>query len=368
LERPLPWLPALLADQEGTPLPRKVIERHGNQWTRPGVMVSNGAFRLEDRKPRGNIRLAKNPRYHDASRVKLTAVVYVPGDDTLSLVNRFRAGEIQVNGWPGFAPRQQLALQRELGAAARVHPLISVRYLRFNVRRKPFDDPRIRAALSLAVDRERLIAKVLPGGEQPSVRAVPQGLPDDRWSGVNVLSANDYTARLARARALLAAAGWGKTAPRALELRVPSGNGEDLCTAVAAMWTAAGVPTRVVRSEIKSLIADLRRGDFDIALTGAQDTPSVEAYLERFRAGSTYNTGGYSNSAFERAFDAAQLLAQPEQRGPAIAAVEAQLNQDHAIVPLLQEVARNLVAPQVRGWVDNAYDVHLSRYLYLQQK
>ena len=367
LESPLPWLPLLLAGQEGTPLPQKVLEKSGDQWTRPGILVSNGAFRLAERRAGGTVRLARNTFFHDAARVPLDAVIYVPSDDTSSLVNRFRAGELAINAWPGFAPRQQGALSKELGAAVRISPLFGVRFLRFNLQRAPFDDLRIRRALALLVDRELLVGKVLPGGERPSYRVVPTGLSDDAAPPRGELQQSSIAERSARARALLAEAGFRTRRPGPVRLRVPSGNGEEMCLAVASMWSAAGVPTVVEKSEIKSMIADLRRGDFDIALTGSAENASVESYLERFLPDSSYNSGQYRNNAFEQALRKAQTISAPAERRAAVAQAEAILNADYAVVPLIQEVARNLVSLRVGGWVDNPDDIHLSRYLSMQQ-
>ena len=367
LENPLPWLPLLLAGQEGTPLPRQAIEKHGAQWTRPGNLVSNGAFKLLERRPGGLIRLGRNAFFHDAANVRIDAIAYVPSDDTASLVNRFRARELHINGWPGFAPRQQITLRQELGSAAHVTPLAGVRFLRFNMVRKPFDDLRLRLALSLVIDRELLVRKVLPGGERASYRIIPNGMRDDAPPGVGELQIGTATDRLARARLLLVKGQLKSRLSGPIRLRIPSGNGEEMCLAVAAMWTAAGVPTIVVKSEIKSLIADLRRGDFDVALTGSAENPSGEGYLERFLPDSSYNSGRYNNPAFNSALQSAQTLSDPAARRAAVARAEAVLMADHAVVPLVQEVARNLVTPMLGGWTDNPDDVHLSRYFFLQQ-
>ncbi len=367
LESPLPWLPLLLAGQEGTPLPQKVLEKFGDQWTRPGNLVSNGAFRLTERRAGGTVRLDRNTFFHDAAGVPLDAVIYVPSDDTGSLVNRFRARELDINAWPGFASRQQEALRKEQGAAVRIAPLFGVRFLRFNLKRAPFDDLRIRRALALLVDRELLVRKVLPGGERPSYRVVPEGLGDDGAAPRSELQLGTMAERNARARALLAEAGFKTRRPGPVRLRVPSGNGEEMCLAVAAMWSAAGVPTVIEKSEIKSLIADLRRGDFDIALTGSAENASVEGYLERFLPDSSYNSGQYRSTAFEQALRAAQALPALAERRAAVAQAEAILTADHPVVPLIQEVARNLVSSRIVGWVDNPDDIHLSRYLSLQQ-
>lgn len=187
------------------------------------------------------------------------------------------------------------------------------------------------------------------------------------WPGFPTLLAEGTAAqRLMRARAMLQSARARERLGRPLQLRVPSGNGEELCLAVASMWTAAGLPTVTVRSEIRSLIADLRRSDFDVALTGAQEPPALEAYLERFRAGSSYNTGRYAGRDFEALFAQALRIADPAARAAAMTSAEIRLAADHPVVPLIQEVARNLVAASVVGWVDNIEDLHLSRYLGLR--
>jgi ABC-type oligopeptide transport system substrate-binding subunit len=125
------------------------------------------------------------------------------------------------------------------------------------------------------------------------------------------------------------------------------------------------VPTRLEESEIKSMIVDLQRGNFEIALTGAQDVPAYEAYLERFETGASYNTGRYSSAAFDGLLAAARRLSDPAARAATLRRAEAVHTQDFVAVPLFQEVSRNLVSPRVRGWVDNPYDLHPSRFLSL---
>jgi len=275
-----------------------------------------------------------------------------------------RAGELAINGWPGYPGAQTQALTQELGATlVRRVPLYSVRYLRLNVARGPLRDPRLRRALALAVDRELLVRRVLASGERPSSRVLPAGLPFDLPPLEDPLRRGTQAARNAEARALLAAAGYPRADSAPLVFRVPSGNGEQMCVAVAAMWTALGIPVRIERSEISSMISDLRQGNFDIALTGAQEPPAVEPFLERFRAASTYNSGRYSSREFETALDLALQQADPQQRARGLQRAETLLNRDQPVVPLIEEVARNLVRPHVKGWQDNSNDVHLSRWL-----
>jgi oligopeptide transport system substrate-binding protein len=366
LEHPVPWLPTLLAGEEGFPLPRHVIERVGRDWAKPGIHVGNGAYRLLSRRARGSVLLERNPHHHDAPRIAIDRIEYVPSNDTPSLVMRVRAGELAINGWPGYPGAQTQALTQELGAAiVRSVPLHSVRYLRLNVARGPLRDARVRRALALAVDRDLLVRRVLASGERPSTRVLPAGLPLDLPPESDPLRRGTQAARNAEARALLAAAGYPRAGSAPLVFRVPSGNGEQMCVAVAAMWTALGIPVRIERSEISAMISDLRQGNFDIALTGAQEPPAVEPFLERFRAASTYNSGRYSSREFETTLDLALQQADPQQRARGLQKAEALLNRDQPVVPLIEEVARNLVRPNVTGWQDNPLDVHLSRWLRL---
>ncbi len=366
LEYPAPWLTDLLAREELAPLPRHAIERHGDSWSRAGKHVSNGAFRLIERRARGAIRLERNPHFHAAETVALAQVIYQPSDDTSSLVNRFRAGELEINGWPGFPAQRQSELQRTLRPAVHVAPLASVRYLRFNTARPPFNAPAVRRALSLAIDRRKLAERVLRGGERPAYRNIPTGLANDWPPTNNPLLLGSQAARLAEAREALQSLAITAQLGRPIRLKHPAGNGEDLCIAIAAMWTAAGAPTQLDGSEIKSMIADLRTGDFDVALTGAQDIPAVEIFLTRFERNSAYNTGRYVSDTFERALHSALQRSDLTTRRVALAAAETLLLFDHPTAPLVEEVARNLVAPRVMGWVDNAADLHLSRYLNLR--
>ena len=366
LEHALPWLPWLLAGQEGFPQPQRLIDRVGSNWTRAGVMVSNGAFALAERAPRGAITLRRNSYYHSVAGVALDKVIYLPSDDTNTQLNRFRAGELDVNGWPGYASERAAWVRQTLGATAHAAPLLGVRYLRFNVRRAPFDDARVRLALSLAIDRDTLVGKALGNNELVSLRVAPQGLPDDAAPPNNPLALGSYAKRLARARQLLATAQYSRQHPAPITLRAPTGNNNSLCIAIAAMWSQLGVRTNLAQSEIKSMIADLRRGDFDLALTGAQDPTSYESFLDRFRAASSYNTGRYNSPAFEQAMDVAQQLADPQARTTALSRAEAILQLEQPVAPLIQEIGRNLVAARVSGWVDNPIDIHLSRYLQVQ--
>ncbi len=316
---------------------------------------------LESRRSHAFVRLVRNPHFHAADEVAIDTVVYLPADDVETQVRRFRSGELHINGWPGFNPQRQAWLISELGDSVRVVDVLNVIYLRFNVARPPFDNRQVRRALSLAIDRDVIAGKVLGAGEQPSWNVTPPGI-SDYTQAVDPDSTLAAAERRDIARRMLADAGIGSLS---IEIRHPSGRGRQAMLAVTQMWKAIGVDATLHRSEIKSMIADLRRGDFDIAMTGALDSDDPERFLERFHSTSSYNTGRYASQEFDRALENARMIADLDARTTALTAAEAILLADAPVVPLFASVSRNLVSARVSGWIDNPTDVHPSRYLRL---
>ncbi len=365
LSHPAPRLPRLLASSEGLPFPAHVIEKHGKTWVEPGKHVSNGAFRLVERRPGEFIRLARNDHFFAADDVTLDGVLYFPTQDLESSVSRFRAGDLHINGFPGFPTRREEFLRRELGDAVHTASRLSVAYIRFNMTLARFQDLRIRQALSLALQREALATKVLAGGETPAYSVVPPAVSDYQLAVPDLDYGSPPAARLQQAASLMAAAGYSQSKPLAIQLRYPSGPDRNLVVAIAAMWRSLPVSVEMVQSELKSMISDIRRGAFDMALTGALEDDDPEPFLARFMASSSYNTGRYSNPEFEALLTRAKTTADPRQRSQLLTAAEKLIVDDLPVIPLYIRRSRNLVTPELAGFADNAPDIHLSRYLRL---
>jgi oligopeptide transport system substrate-binding protein len=365
LEYPAPRLPNLLLSGIGFPTPRHAVERWGDAWTRPGRMISNGAYVLAERRTGESIRLVKNPRFYAADQVRIDTVIYRPSDSVDAQVNRFRTGELHINRNPGFPPNRKTQLEKELGTAVRVSPYPMFIFLRFNFRRTPFDKPAVRRALALAVDPDRIARLILRSGEQPAYHLVPPMI-SGYAPGPSPFSQGTAASRLATARQLLAAAGYSDARPLSFTLRYTSGWARETCIAIAAMWRQVGVRVDLLSSEGKSLIADVRRGDFDVYYDGAlYDEP--EQFLDILQGEGASNTGGYLNSRYDRALAAAKREPDLARRNELLRAAEAIALADFPVVPLVYSVSRTLVAPAVRGWRPNPMDMQLSRYLWLAQ-
>jgi oligopeptide transport system substrate-binding protein len=345
--------------------PRHALERWGPAWSQPGRMVSNGAYVLAERQPGESIRVTRNPYFYAADEVRIDSSIYVMSDNVDTQVNRFRTGELQINRNPGFAPNRKSFLEDKLGSAVRVTPYPLLVFLRLNLRREPFNNLDVRRALALAIDRDKIARLVLRSGEQPAYNLVPPMISGYE-PATSLLNEDNAEMRLATARRLMEAAGYSKERPLTFSMRFTAGWARPTCIAIAAMWREIGVRVELESSEAKSMIADLLRGDFDVAYDGAlHEIP--EQFLNILQTGTTYNTGAYSSEAFDAALAAAKLEPDAQVRNRLLREAETIALADFPLLPVIYSVSRNLVAPSVRGWHPNPMDVHLTRYLRLEE-
>jgi len=365
LESPAPYLPEILANGFAVVVPRHVITAHGEGWTRPGVMVSSGAFMLEGWVPQERVALARNPKFYDAVNVKLARVDYIPTGDINSGLARFRAGELDTQL---DLPLSQLErLRGELPIETRLTPTLLTYYLTLNTASPKLADLRVRRALSLAVDRDVLTSKVLRGGEPAAFSFVPPMVAGYTPARLDFAEASSE-ARLAEARALIADAGYGPGKP----LRVVYSHSSNLdlrriAVIIAGMWKRIGVETTLLNTEGKVHFANLRQGNFEVAFVGWQaDFNDPSSFLYVLDSTSTRsNYARYRNPAYDALLAKAAASENAVTRGETLRKAEALAMQDQPVIPLYFGVTKSLVSQRVVGWRANAVDIHPSRYLSL---
>ena len=364
LERPYPYLPERLLYPTGYPVPAHVIERVGDDWIKPAHWVSNGAYQLVDWQPQAFVTLKPNPHF-GASGLEagvMTQVIYQPIANEQNAYNRYRNREIHaISSFPsGELPR----VQRDMAEHLRLSPLLSIMYLVFNTRTPPFDDPRIREALALAVDREILTGPVQRAGHSASASFVPALVSDYQpvpMPGVELPAA----ARKTRARELLAAAGYGPENPLRVTLRYVSGaETKRTNLAIAAFWQDIGVVTELHQADLKVHFSDLRQGNFQVAMAGWFGENNPEHYLALWASDTgDVNYGGYSAPAFDAQLALAAAEAELARRNALLRDAEAIGIAGFPVVPLYSVTVRRLVDPALAGWHENPRDVHPVRLL-----
>lgn len=363
---PTPYFPEMIATM-WDPAPRHVIEKHGKDWARPGNHVSNGPFKLAEWVPSQHVRLVKNEHFFAAGEVALDEVFHYPAEDLSAALRRFRAGELHV---VSAFPNPQLSWVREnLPDSLRVTPIAQTETLLFNTSTPPLDDSRVRQALSMAINRDVIVDRILKGGELSAFTVIPPSATDYPKRAQAPFQALSYPERLQQAKSLLAAAGFGPENPLAVELRLnASESRRQVAVAVASMWKPLGVQVALLSSEDKVRLSDMQSGNFQIVMS-LRATASTDPFpfLHTFssKAGNR-NATRYLNPSFDRYLDRAVRALDLEERAGWLLRAETELLQDQPVAALYFYTSKMLVAPLVRGWIDNPRGENPSRYLSLQ--
>lgn len=367
LQAPAPSLPVLLAHPALAAVPLHRIAEMGDKWTSERPMVASGPYQLVTWQLNDHARMTRNPEWHDGP-APTANIIWKPMDDGLSAMRSILAGGADVAAnYP--ASRHQWLKQNHAGLAHSV-PYLGSYYFAFNTRKAPFDDARVRTALSMAVERSWIAEKVIGIGNIPAWNL----LPPDLTGGVSAKPdwANwSRERRLTAARELLQAAGYGPTNTLKFEIRFnSSAEHRRVSVALAAMWKPLNVEASLFNSEAALHFAALRQHDFTLARSGwIADLPVAENFLTVHQpANGAGNYSGYDNPAYDAIVAQATATADPDKRNALMRRADEMLINDMPILPLYFYVTRSLVSKRIDGWQDNISNVHPSYTLRISAK
>ncbi len=366
MEAPNPFFLEVLTHSLALPVHRASIEAHGDRWARPGNMVSNGPFMLEELAMHSHIRLVRNPYYWDSDNVIIEEVFFYPTEDISAEMMRYRAGELS---WTNQVPNTQFNwIQANLADELAVYDWLGIYYFGFNTTRAPFNDPRVTKALSLAIDREIITERLTGFGQRPAFAFTPQGIPgydppQPEWASWTQAERNLH------ARALLAEAGFGPHNPLRLEIRYNTHEDHRrISLAIAAMWQQTlGVYATLINEEFRVFLNNRRQRVvtevFRSGWIGNYLDPMY--FLELFFSDNPQNDVGFFNDEFDALLDRAARAADLEERLALLREAEILMLKTQPFAPIFTYVSVRLVKPYVRGWVPNVLDQHPTRFMFL---
>ena len=310
LRHPTPFFPSLASFTTYLPVHRATVEKYGEQWTRPEHWVGNGPFRLADWKINDRVSLEKNPRYHHADQITLNRIDALAVARASTAFNLYNSGQADLLLDKGMIPSLILP---ELRGRADFHPgpLLATYFYRFNVTRPPFQDPRIRRAFALSIDKEAITEKITRGGEPIAQALTPRGISG--YTPPEGLTRDNETAR-----SLLRQAGYpgGQGFPRVSILYNKSELNEQIAVEIQAQWKRElGVEVELRNQEWATYLRSLDNLDFDIARSswvGDYDDPNT--FLDCFVTGRGNNRTGWSNPTYDSLMVSALSEPQPARR------------------------------------------------------
>jgi oligopeptide transport system substrate-binding protein len=366
LTGPTPYFLGMLTHPATYPVNRRNVEEFGDRFSRPGNLVSNGAYVLKDWKLRVSVELERNPRYREADQTLIERVVYLPIEDLSAEITQFRSGALD---WTNEVPNNQFKwLQRYYPDELVVSPWMGSYFFGFNLITEPFvDNPELREALILAIDRHVITDKVTQFGEQPSFALVPPGIdgyvpfsPEyGDWS---------QEQRNAEAKRLYEQAGYSMDEPLRVEIRYnTSENHKKIALAIASMWKQVlGVNASLVNEEFRVFLQNREQKVITQVFRAGwiSDYNDPYSFLEMFRTGHGRNDYAYSNSTFDALLDEVGTERVRARRERLMFEAERVLLSDFVVIPIYTYVTKRLVDPHLRGWQNNVMDHHLTRYMF----
>lgn len=365
LHRPAPFLLGILAHQAAYPVHPPTVVRYGLDFAKPGRLVSNGAYRLKDWVVQSHVLLERNAAYWDDGHTRFDAVRFDATEDIFSELKRFRAGELDITD---TVPATQVGwIRRHLPGALRTAPYLGVYYYGLNLTKPPFrDNPELRRALALAIERDILTDKILHSGEQPAYGFVP---PMPGYEGATLPEARmNREERWEKARALYAQAGYSAQRPLEVELLYNTQSDHKImAVAIAQMWKQVlGVRVRLINQEWKVFLQTRQeKRDTQAFRAGwIGDYEDPETFLSILASWHEMNDTGYASKVYDDALEKAMTEPDAMRRMQLLRSAEQILLQDLPVIPLYFYASKHLVSPDLGGFAGNVTDRHPSRWLY----
>ncbi len=362
------YFPLTTTHSSAFPAPKWVIDEFGNDWVKPEHIVTNGAYVLTEHVPQERSVRTRSETYWDNADTTIDTVTALVINDENVALTRFLAGELDRTEVPSG---QYPSLKAQYPDTAISFPRLCSYYYMINVSedtREPFQDVRVRQALSYAVDRDIIVDKVLQGGQFPAYTFTPGTTANFEVPAVEY-STWTQAERNAKATELLAEAGYDKSNP--LELAILYNTSEahkKLAIAVSQMWKQTlGVKVTLENQEWKTYLETRDSHDFDVSRAGwCGDYNEASTFLDLVDTNSGYNDMGYSNPEVDKLLADAKTSDNPQ---PNYTRVEEIIAHDMPLIPLYHYTNVFMMNPKlVESWpTENVQQNWYSKDLYFAE-
>jgi oligopeptide transport system substrate-binding protein len=360
----LPYFAAMTTHASTFPTPQWRVRTFGTDWTKPGNIVSNGAYVLTEHIPNERAVRERNTLYWNNDATILDKVVTLVINDENVDLTRYLAGELDKGTVPSG---QYLRLKEEYPDEATSFPRLCTYYYTFNLSpsgQEAYQDVRVRQALSYAVDRSVVTEKILQAGQIQAFTFTPGATAGFEVPPV-AFGQMTQDERNAEAKALMAEAGYGSDNPLSIELMYNTSEGhKKIAIAVQQMWKETlGVNTTLANQEWKTFLKTRGGQNFDVARGGwCGDYNEASTFLDLLTTPSGYNDGKFSNAEVDELMLEARTLSDATAN---YTRVEEILANEMPVIPVYHYSGVFMLKTNVKGWpYDNVEQNWYSRDLY----
>ena len=366
LTAPTPFFLELCAFWALAVVPEKAITQHGDQWCLRQPLPVSGSHTLEFWHVRDRVRLRKNTHYWDADNTRNNVVDFLPVEAPATAINLYEAGQADIIWDKSLVPTELLDALSQRPDYHKFDYLGSY-FVRFNTTKKPLDDPRVRKAMALAIDKAGLVAKYTKGGERLANHFVPPGTG-------NYSSPEGPTHDPVLAKRLLAEAGFpeGKGFPTDFEYLFNSSEvNKNIAVELQRMWhETLGIQVKLRQAENKVYLAAQSALDYHVTRSSwIGDYNDPNTFLDMFMTQNGNNRTGWSNAGYDRLIRLANATTDPPKRNALFREAETILIADELpIFPLFFYVGINIYHPdRIGGIHPNILDIHPISAIYAKE-
>ena len=343
MAKPTPYFDKLAAFVSLSPVKKDVVEANPDGWSiDPKTYISTGPFKLTGWEPGSYLMFEKNENYWDADSIKLDGIKCLLMQDQNATFSAYESGDaLMIKD----VPTQEITTLKER-SDFHIDPILGTYYLDLNTTLDEFKDPKVREALSLALDRKYISETITSGTYTPASGFVSEGVTD--WNGTawqdNItdksayINIDDHAGNLAKAKELLKEAGYenGVGLPEMVYSTNDASYHKKIAEYLQQAWGELGLKVQVNIVEWKSFTPQRRSGNYQIARDGwVMDYNDPSNILELALTGNGNNNAKYSNPEFDALMSKAATEKDPQTRFGYLHQAEDFIMKDTAMVPLL---------------------------------
>ena len=378
LAYPCSYFDKLCAFAAMSPVQQATVEANGDAWcTQPDTFVCNGPYMISNWVPSERIVLSKNPNYvggWDTSKIVSDTITLLLLEDSSASYAAYNSGEAQLIK---DVPTDEIPslTKAEDGGDFYVDTILGTYYISLNDQKEPFTDPKVRKALSLAIDRDYVANTIMQGTYTPAYNLVGPGIVDengmfyDNANGGKTYISDDYDANLEEAKQLLADAGYpnGEGFPTIEYSTNDAGYHTPVAEYVQQAWGELGITVNINKVEWASFLPMRRAGDYDISRNGwSMDYNDPSNMLELFTTNNGNNDGKYANPAFDKLIEESRV-ADKATHFEKLHEAEDMLMADAACIPVAYYNDFWLQSPSLKGTWHSPYGYWYLQYGYIEE-
>ena len=343
LRHPASYFLAITTFEVTYPQRQDIIEKFDTRWTEPGNIVTNGPFRLQTWRHENQIELSANPTFFRGKPTLEKVTMYMVNEKTTA-VTMFEQGNLDFIDDHSIPPLDKPRLSRMPGY--KLVPQLRGEYYSFAVDRKPFDNPQVRKAFAMAIDRD-VLPKILQGGQTPATSWVPPGmLAHNPEIGIKF--------NPEEARRLLKEAGYpdGKGLPPIVLGYNTDEEKKLVAEAIQSMWQKhLGVVVSIENQEWKVFLTKLETDPFPVFRSGwGADYPDPDNFMKLFTSNSGNNHSRWKNSRYDQLLELAARELDTKKRSQLYDEAQKILTEvDAAIVPLYWKAEATMLNTKFTG-------------------